>query len=67
VETCQDNEHHCFQLISHENEYESRACWDLEYEDEKYKGDGCYRGEHCHHEHCFGEVVHILMLPGWDD
>ena len=41
--------------------FESRSCWDLEYEDEKYKGDGCYKGRHCHHEHCFDEVS-ILSL-----
>ena len=41
--------------------FESRSCWDLEYEDEKYKGDGCYKGQHCHHEHCFDEVG-ILSL-----
>ena len=39
--------------------FESRSCWDLNYEDEKYKGDGCYKGRHCHHEHCFDEVCNL--------
>ena len=50
--------------------FESRSCWDLNYEDEKYKGDGCYKGRHCHHEHCFDEVCNLPSLANlpflWD-
>merc|ERR1711936_345126 len=56
VETCQDNENFCFQIVSGDG-YESRECWDLNYEDEEYAGEGCYKGKHCHHEHCFEEVT----------
>jgi len=56
VEVCQANENHCYQITSPTG-FESRECWDLNYEDEEYAGDGCYRGKHCHHEHCFDDVT----------
>jgi len=56
VEVCQENEDHCFQMVSKDG-FESRECWDLKYENEQYAGDGCYKGKHCHHEHCFEEVT----------
>jgi len=56
VEVCQENENHCFQIVS-KTGFESRECWDLKYENEEYAGDGCYRGKHCHHEHCFDDVT----------
>jgi len=72
VEVCQDNEKHCFQMVGHTpwggHGFESRSCWDLNYEDEKYKGDGCYKGRHCHHEHCFDEAtICICDYPNCND
>ena len=48
-----------FSFFNSHLSFESRSCWDLNYEDEKYKGDGCYKGRHCHHEHCFDEVCNL--------
>jgi len=56
VEVCQPNENRCFQMVSDDG-FESRECWDLAYEDGRYNGDGCYRGQRCHHEHCFPEAT----------
>ena len=38
------------------------------YEDEEYAGDGCYHGQHCHHEHCWDDVtVCICSQPECND
>merc|ERR1712158_106095 len=44
--------------------------WKVEvcHEDEKYKGHGCYKGRHCHHEHCFDEAtICICNYPNCND
>ncbi|XP_023337699.1 uncharacterized protein LOC111708524 [Eurytemora carolleeae] len=43
-----------------ETRTESRQCWNLAYEDGKYSGAGCYKGELCHHEHCYNDTTVCL-------
>jgi len=67
VEVCEENENHCYQLVSLTG-YETRECWDLKYEDEQFAGDGCYKGKYCHHEHCFEDAtVCICDSPECND
>jgi len=70
MEECESNEHYCFQLVHGEGEsrFEVRQCWDLAYEEGRYSGAGCYKGQNCHHQHCFNDTtVCICKEPECND
>lgn len=70
VEVCESTEHYCYQLVrgTGDGRYESRQCWDLAYEEGRYDAAGCYKGQVCHHEHCFNHTtVCICKSPECND